>query len=285
MHKKIIAALGVAGFVMLSYVKVNYAMDYEAALAIPEVATQYAEEAEESRLIQKDAVLVMSATMETEKSPEESFEDLDDTMKEDLKEAEETVTHKENEETASRTRVVETAAYETEAAAAQKETESAAPTLSQINSANLQALNLPEYDANAAVSSRVVNISQKEYDILLRIVEAEATGKDVLAKMLVANVIVNRVNSRSFPGSIEEVVFQRNETRAQFSPLDDGRYYTVTVTNGTVEAVNRVLAGEDYSQGALYFAAERVVDGSGCWASRHFSELFRYEGHVFFGPQ
>lgn len=269
MHKKIIAALGVAGFVMLSYVKVNYAMDYEAALAIPEVATQYAEEAEESKLIQKDAVLVMSAEMETEESTEESFEDLDDIKVEDMEETEEAITQKETE-------------TETEI---ETETESVAPTLSQINSANLQALNLPEYDANVAVSSRVVNISQQEYDILLRIVEAEATGKDVLAKMLVANVIVNRVNSRSFPGSIEEVVFQRNEKLAQFSPLDDGRYYTVTVTNGTVEAVNRVLAGEDYSQGALYFAAERVVDGGGCWASRHFPELFRYEGHVFFGPQ
>lgn len=262
MHKKIIAAFGVAGFIMLSYVKVNYAMNYEAALATPEVVTQYAaEEVEESKLVQKEADVVMAAEKELEAYTEGFSETEEDIRKEDLFEEETTQEETTQEET------------------------TAVPTLSQINSANLQALDLPEYDPATAVASRVVNISQSEYDMMLRMVEAEATGLDVLSKMLVAGVIVNRVNSQSFPGNIEAVIFQRNDTISQFSPLDDGRYYTVTVTNGTVEAVNRVLAGEDYTQGALYFAAERVVDGNGCWASRHFTELFRYEGHVFFGSQ
>lgn len=259
MHKKIIAAFGVAGFIMLSYVKVNYAMDYEAALAESETVIQYAEEFEESKLIPKEADIVLASydsNGDTEDGADGTEEYPDDTPEEEL---------------------LETAAV--------VEPESAALTLSQINTASLQALNLPEYNAAAAASSRVVNISQNEYDILLRIVEAEATGKDVLAKILVGNVIINRVNSGAFPGSVEAVVFQKNDKISQFSPMDDGRYYSVTVTGTTVEAVNRVLAGEDYSQGALYFAAERVVDGGGCWASRHCIELFRYGGHVFFGPQ
>ena len=46
----------------------------------------------------------------------------------------------------------------------------------------------------------------KEYNVLLRIVEAEAGGEDIIGKMLVANVIMNRVNSSRFPDTVTEVV-------------------------------------------------------------------------------
>lgn len=46
----------------------------------------------------------------------------------------------------------------------------------------------------------------KEYNVLLRIVEAEAGGEDITGKMLVANVIMNRVQNGRFPDTVTEVV-------------------------------------------------------------------------------
>ena len=85
--------------------------------------------------------------------------------------------------------------------------------------------------------------------ILEKIVEAEATGFGEEHKLVVANVILNRVNSPKFPNTVEQVVFQNR----QFSPISDGRYYTVKVTQSTKNAVRRALNGEDNSQDSLYF--------------------------------
>ena len=126
---------------------------------------------------------------------------------------------------------------------------------------------------------RVVACSDEDYNNLLRIVEAEATGGDVKSKMLVANVIINRVKSPYFPNTVTEVIFQGGGE--QFSPIYDGRFYTVAVTDSTVEAVNRALLGEDYSQGATYFAAVYVVTPE-CWHARNLKRLFEYGGHIFF---
>ena len=65
-------------------------------------------------------------------------------------------------------------------------------------------------------------VTQRERSILERIVEAEATDKDEKSKILVANVILNRVRSKEFPNSIEAVVFQRAYGKVQFSPTADG---------------------------------------------------------------
>ena len=128
-------------------------------------------------------------------------------------------------------------------------------------------------------TSKVVSYTEEDYQALLRIVEAEATGCDVIGKILVANVIINRVNSSKFPNTISGVIFSPN----QFSPITDGRYYSVTIRPTTVEAVDRALNGEDYSQGALFFASVSCVNAGKCWAARHYKRLFEHDGHVFFG--
>ncbi len=126
-------------------------------------------------------------------------------------------------------------------------------------------------------------ITEEDKEILLRIVEAEATCEDVKGRMLVANVIMNRVLSKGFPNSIAEVVFQNNGVTYQFSPIKDGRYWTVTVSEETREAVERVLAGEDYSQGALFFAARSMANKKAMsWFDSSLKFLFRHGVHEFF---
>lgn len=126
-------------------------------------------------------------------------------------------------------------------------------------------------------------ITEEDKEILLRIVEAEATCEDVKGRMLVANVIMNRVLSDGFPDSIAEVVFQNNGVTYQFSPIKDGRYWTVKVSDKTREAVDRVLAGEDYSQGALFFAARSMANKKAMsWFDSSLKFLFRHGVHEFF---
>ena len=103
-------------------------------------------------------------------------------------------------------------------------------------------------------------LEQADLEVLLRIVEAEAGCEDEDGKLLVANVILNRLNSEKFPDSITEIVFQRENGVSQFSPIADGSYYKVSVSEETAEAVGRALAGEDISRGALYFAARKYAD-------------------------
>lgn len=127
------------------------------------------------------------------------------------------------------------------------------------------------------------DISDEEYEMLLRIVEAEAGGEDEEGKVMVANVVLNRVESEKFPDTVEEVIFQKNGKVTQFSPVADGRYYTVEVSEETVEAVNRALAGEDLSRGALYFAARSSADSDNMkWFDKHLTFLFKHGGHEFF---
>ncbi len=126
-------------------------------------------------------------------------------------------------------------------------------------------------------------ISKKEYGILLRIVEAETTGQDVKSKQIVANVILNRVKSKQFPDTIEQVVFQRSRSCTQFSPIADGRYYSVVITKETRQGVKQALLGQDDSKGALYFANRKYsTEENMRWFDNNLEYLFSYGGHEFF---
>ncbi|NSG74095.1 cell wall hydrolase [Anaerostipes hadrus] len=127
-------------------------------------------------------------------------------------------------------------------------------------------------------------VTQRERSILERIVEAEATDKDEKSKILVANVILNRVRSKEFPNSIESVVFQRAYGKVQFSPTADGRYESVRITKSTKRSVKKALEdGIDYSEGALYFVEKTMANPKNVsWFDEALTRLFTYQGHSFY---
>lgn len=127
------------------------------------------------------------------------------------------------------------------------------------------------------------SLAEEDLDILMRIVEAEAGNQDVEGRLLVANVVLNRVASEKFPDSVREVVFQEEHGVNQFSPVSNGSIWTVKVSEETDEAVGRALEGEDISDGALYFVARKYADdGKLGWFDRHLTYLFEHGGHEFF---
>ena len=127
-------------------------------------------------------------------------------------------------------------------------------------------------------------VTQRERSVLERIVEAEATDKDEKSKILVANVILNRVRSKEFPNSIESVVFQRAYGKVQFSPTADGRYESVRITKSTKRSVKKALEdGIDYSEGALYFVEKTMANPKNVsWFDEALTRLFTYQGHSFY---
>ena len=138
-------------------------------------------------------------------------------------------------------------------------------------------------DCNELQRNSRYHLDMAELEVLLKIVEAEAGCEDEEGKLLVANVILNRLNSPKFPDSITEVVFQRENGVAQFSPAYDGSYACAEVSEETVKAVGRALKGEDISDGALYFAARKYAEDDRMrWFDEKLTLLFRYGGHEFF---
>lgn len=122
-------------------------------------------------------------------------------------------------------------------------------------------------------------VSDDDYQVLLRIVQAEAGVCDEKGKILVANVVLNRVKSQEFPDSVRSVVYEPS----QFSPVSDGSINSVKVTEETKECVNRALEGEDYSDGALYFMNRRGSRSRAVsWFDSHLTYLFRHQNHEFF---
>ena len=127
-------------------------------------------------------------------------------------------------------------------------------------------------------AARRIRVSDEDYQILLRIVQAEAGICDDKGKILVADVIINRVLSKRFPNTVKGVVYQRS----QFQPVSNGRINTVKVTPDTIRCVDRALDGEDYSNGALYFMNRRASGKQASWFDSSLTYLFAHGGHEFF---
>lgn len=93
--------------------------------------------------------------------------------------------------------------------------------------------------------------SDKEVELLFRVVEAEATAGGFNEKANVASVIFNRLSHEGFGDTLNEILVPK-----QFSPLKDGRAYKVEVTEDTILACEYTFMIEDTTGGAIYFESE-----------------------------
>ena len=127
-------------------------------------------------------------------------------------------------------------------------------------------------------------MSDGDYETLLAIVEAESGGEDIKGRIMVANVILNRLNyDKAFPTNVTDVVWERVGGAAQFSPTLDGRIHKVKISDTTREAVNRAIDGEDLSQGALFFMAKATAEEHNKrWFNGNLKFLFEHGVHSFY---
>lgn len=123
-----------------------------------------------------------------------------------------------------------------------------------------------------------VNVADDEIEILERIVQAEAGGSGYDGMLAVANVVLNRVKSDRFPNTVTEVVFANR----QFTPISDGRYYTVKVSDTAKQVVEDALNGARLiGEDALYFCTP-TASGKG-WFERALRKIDYIAPHNFYG--
>lgn len=114
--------------------------------------------------------------------------------------------------------------------------------------------------------------------LLAKIAMAEAEGEDTEGKALVILVVLNRVWSDSFPGTIEEVILQ-NKPSYQFSVTQEGgRWWRVEPDEDCYKALRLVESGWNESQNALYFESQ----SKSTWHQDNLEYLFQHGKHYFY---
>ena len=70
------------------------------------------------------------------------------------------------------------------------------------------------------VSEKMKHLSQEDVDLISRVVMAEAEDEPYEGKIYVVDTILNRVDSKHFPNTVREVIYQKD----QFTSMWNGRY-------------------------------------------------------------
>lgn len=136
---------------------------------------------------------------------------------------------------------------------------------------------------NQLIPQYCISVTNDDIDALMKIVEAEAGCEKREGKLLVANVIINRVKNGKFPNSVKKVVYQKEQNITQFSPVANGRINTVKVSEETKDVVYAALRGEDNSNGALYFMARKYSKPENVqWFDTHLTYVLKSGGHEFY---
>ncbi len=90
--------------------------------------------------------------------------------------------------------------------------------------------------------------NSSDYELLARIISAEARGETYLGQVAVGAVVLNRVEHPSFPDTVSGVVYQNGA----FSCLYDGQFYE-PIADSAYSAARDALNGLDPSGGAIYY--------------------------------
>lgn len=114
--------------------------------------------------------------------------------------------------------------------------------------------------------------------MLAKITRAEAEGETEQGRVAVAATILNRVLSNRYPNTVQEVVYQKESGRYQYSPVYDGRI-NVTPRKQDYNAAYLALAGNDPTYGATgFYNPAKTRDR---WVRSH-PVTTQIGGHTFF---
>ncbi|MFE8700530.1 cell wall hydrolase [Cytobacillus sp. FJAT-54145] len=91
-------------------------------------------------------------------------------------------------------------------------------------------------------------ITEKEKDLLARLVHAEAKGEPYAGKIMVGLVVLNRMESDEFPDTIKDVIYEKR----QFQPVDNGMIKD-PAGDESKAAVEAAIALKGQATDALYF--------------------------------
>ena len=131
----------------------------------------------------------------------------------------------------------------------------------------------------------VIKYTDKDVDLLARLMRAEALGEGSLGMLMVGNVVVNRAlaNCLTFKDtrSIQDVIYQ---SPGGFAGVNSQLFYSAATENEK-RLAKRVLEGEYYfpATNALWFYAPSGKDDcKSTWFNQR--NAGRYKSHCFYEP-
>lgn len=100
-----------------------------------------------------------------------------------------------------------------------------------------------------------INMTKNEYEILAKLIKAEAGGESFEGQVAVAKVVFNRVLDKKFPNTVNDVIFAKN----QFVPAGNGTIHKKVASNTQYKAIETALASSDNLGGATFFYAPSLA--------------------------
>lgn len=116
-------------------------------------------------------------------------------------------------------------------------------------------------------------LSNSDYNLLARVISAEARGEPYVGQVAVGAVILNRVEHPSFPNTVAGVVYQPGA----FTCLTDGQFNT-SVASSAYRAAQDAINGWDPTNGSIYYYNPRTATSS--WIRRR-PVLLTIGNHIF----
>lgn len=115
--------------------------------------------------------------------------------------------------------------------------------------------------ASDNISAEAYNTMEEQIMTLAQLIEAEAENEELYGKILVGNVVLNRIRNPKYPNSLNEVIYQKG----QFQVIRNGKFDQMKNKVSVESYVAALLAmnGEGDSE-ILYFGTNRR-NGCGHW--------------------
>ena len=110
-----------------------------------------------------------------------------------------------------------------------------------------------EREATRKQQKEAVLTSASELNILAALVQCEAGGESYEGQLAVASVVMNRVRSGGYPGTVHDVIYQKS----QFPPAGAGSVANVAAKGpkqSCLQAAQEALNGTDNTGGATCFS-------------------------------
>lgn len=107
-------------------------------------------------------------------------------------------------------------------------------------------------------NSSTISYTDEEFEMLCYVLQGEVGNCSEASKIAVANIIINRVKSSSFPNTISGVLTANN----QFTAINGYYNRSTTPSENTIACAKRALNGEDNTNGAIFYYAPKYCGGS-----------------------
>ncbi len=106
--------------------------------------------------------------------------------------------------------------------------------------------------APVKAAAKPASQSDSDVDVLARLIMAEAQSEPYEAKVAVGAVVINRVQSGQWAGSIKGVIYQKSGGYYQFTPVQNG-WINKPADAECIRAAKAALNGADPTNGAQFY--------------------------------